>query len=58
MEDRALEQRSFELALELPAAPFFPDGLAQVKLPLLGPFALAQNDQMVRPGQLCQHCCH
>jgi hypothetical protein len=53
---RALEQRKLELPLELPAGPLLLSNELQVELPLLGPLALAEDDEMVRPGDLSQQC--
>lgn len=53
----ALEQRGLELALQLALAPLLADGLAQVELALFGPFALVEDDEVVRPGQLSRQWC-
>ena len=48
----ALEQGRLELALQLPFAPALLHRHAQVELTFLGPLALAQDDEVVGPGQL------
>ena len=51
-----LEQRELELPLELPAGPLLLSDDLQIELALLGPLALAKDDEMVRPGDLSQQC--
>lgn len=51
----ALEQCRLELALELALAPFFLGSQAQIELAFLRQFALAEDDEVMRPGQLSRH---
>src|ERR1035437_2760124 len=57
-ENNPLEERRFELALQLAARPPLPSGHTEIELAFLGAFALSNDDEMVSPRQLCQHCRH
>jgi len=52
----ALEQGQLELALELPTGPLFTGHKLQVELALFRPLGLANNHEVVRPGNLSQQC--
>ena len=52
----ALEQGQLELALELPTGPLFTGHRLQVELALFRPLGLANNHEVVRPGNLSQQC--
>jgi hypothetical protein len=53
---RAFEQRALELAFQLAAAPALANREPEVEFPLFGALALAEDDEVVRPGQLSQQC--
>jgi len=52
VQHRTLEQGGLELAFKVTASPLLLNTHPQIKLTLLWPLALAQDDEVVGPGQL------
>jgi hypothetical protein len=53
-----LEGGQPELPFQLTSAPTFLHGQTQIELALVWTLGLGQDDQVVRPGQLCHQRCH
>ena len=57
-EDDALKKDRVELPLQLALASFFLRRHLEVELAFFRALAAAEDDEVLRPGQLCQQRCH